>query len=352
MPKADNPYDGFRGEPGSPTVGGWTIFPTALSEMMVKYLGSCHDMSGYRKADLKEKLNSNKPILAWVVGLGWSVHAICLTGYNADGFYYNDPWTGEKDVFIEYDEFYEIWNKPLYDRTLDQTYEPRIAMSYYDSELSEIEARTALLRWVISHPFQFESQLLPEIEECTVNGEGYFQFQLSITRFGNIESNIEILVSRTTGEIFHSLDNNIFERLNYWYRFNYAVGIDWVSEILFDSIPVRALLDLSNDDVLLIFGKQDNQNNGHCRYPDIGISFYFPDAYSDIYIYMTSGACMLNGTSLEIDKDGLVRLLGNPVKEEYMGPDYTLMFELPFFRLNAAMDSPEDTANSIIVYRM
>ena len=130
MPRADNPYEGFRGDPAS-TSRGWTIFPPALAAMTEKYLGSYHDMSGCELPDLKEKLNANRPVMVWVNGLGWSVHALCLTGYDRTGFYYNDPWTGKKDTFIDFEEFYSIWNKPIYDSVLDISYDPRIALSYY-----------------------------------------------------------------------------------------------------------------------------------------------------------------------------------------------------------------------------
>ena len=129
LPRADHPDEGFRGDPASSTRG-WTIFPPALSDIMEKYIGRSNDMSGLEMDDLKKQLNTNKPILVWIRGLGWPVHALCLSGYNKDGFYYNDPWTGEKDVFISYDDFYEIWNEPIIDRVLGLTYTPRKALSY------------------------------------------------------------------------------------------------------------------------------------------------------------------------------------------------------------------------------
>ena len=129
MPRAENPYEGFRGDPAS-TNYGWTIFPPALIEMTEKYLGSAVDMSGCEPDDLKEKLAEGKPVMVWIRGLGWPVHALCLTGYDQDGFYYNDPATGEKDVFIEYEEFYFIWSDPIIDNYLRITFSPKIAMSY------------------------------------------------------------------------------------------------------------------------------------------------------------------------------------------------------------------------------
>ena len=129
MPRADHPDEGFRGEPSSSSRG-WTIFPPALEAMMLNHVGSSYDMSGMQMSDLKAQLNNNKPVMVWVSGLGWAVHALCLTGYDNNGFYYNDPWTGAGNTFISYDDFYAIWNKPIVDSVLGLTYEPRKALSY------------------------------------------------------------------------------------------------------------------------------------------------------------------------------------------------------------------------------
>ena len=129
LPRADLPYEGFRGDPATST-SGWTIFPSALSGMMIKYIGSSYDMSNLEMEDLKEQLNTDTPILVWIKGLGWPVHALCLTGYDEFGFLYNDPATGEKDAHISYADFYEIWNEPIIDRVLGLTYTPRKALSY------------------------------------------------------------------------------------------------------------------------------------------------------------------------------------------------------------------------------
>ena len=128
MPRDDHPDKGFRGDPAS-TTQGWTIFPPALKGLMEKYMGSYNDMSGCEMRDLKEKLNENIPVLVWIRGLGWPVHALCLTGYDVNGFFYNDPSTGMKDTYISDDEFFKIWNDPIIDRLLGNTYDPRKAMS-------------------------------------------------------------------------------------------------------------------------------------------------------------------------------------------------------------------------------
>lgn len=128
MPRSTDPTKGFRGDVQSRR--GFTVLPMALTELTGAYLGEGKDMTGCTVQNLKVQLNSNRPIVIWVNGLGFNVHAICLTGYNQDGFFYNDPWQGSKDTFISYGDFYEIWNNPIYDQQLDVSYPVRLALSY------------------------------------------------------------------------------------------------------------------------------------------------------------------------------------------------------------------------------
>jgi uncharacterized protein YvpB len=55
---------------------------------------------------------------------------VVLTGYDEYGFFYNDPWTGVKDTFITYENFYSIWNNPIRDNALDRISLPRKALSF------------------------------------------------------------------------------------------------------------------------------------------------------------------------------------------------------------------------------
>ena len=128
MPRSSDPTEGFRGD--IHTLRGFTVLPMALTELTGNYMGEGVDMTGGTVHDLKKKLNSNRPIVIWVNGLGFNVHAICLTGYDEDGFFYNDPWTAAKDVSISYTDFYEIWNTPIYDRHFGIEYPVRLALSY------------------------------------------------------------------------------------------------------------------------------------------------------------------------------------------------------------------------------
>ncbi|MDR2648159.1 MAG: C39 family peptidase [Clostridiales bacterium] len=106
MPRSSDPDLGFSGNPASG--GGFTIFPSAMMGLVNDYVGNPIDMTGSSIDDLKLKLSSDCPIVVWVAGLGFNVHAICLTGYDENGVYYNDPWTGVKNEFITYGKFLSI----------------------------------------------------------------------------------------------------------------------------------------------------------------------------------------------------------------------------------------------------
>jgi uncharacterized protein YvpB len=128
MPRDIDPNKGYRGNPSSND--GFTVFPSALMGLTEEYLGGAQDMSGCSMEDLKAKLNSERPIVVWINSLGFNVHAVCLSGYDEKGFYYNDPWTGKKDSFLTYDAFYKIWHKPIFDKMLNVRYAAGKALSY------------------------------------------------------------------------------------------------------------------------------------------------------------------------------------------------------------------------------
>lgn len=107
MPKSSDPNKGYSGNPFR--TSGWTIYPSALIGLITKYTGGANDLTG--SIDMVyTALNMNKPVVAWVKMHGFSVHAITLTGYDSDCFYYNDPWTAEKNVLISKSDFLKLWN--------------------------------------------------------------------------------------------------------------------------------------------------------------------------------------------------------------------------------------------------
>lgn len=109
MPKhSENPHEGYVGDPF--TTEGWTIYPAALVDLVKKYLGSAQDLTGHGIETIEEELSKHKPVVVLVTSMhGFTVHALTLTGFDSRHYYFNDPWTGEKDVKISKSHFIKIW---------------------------------------------------------------------------------------------------------------------------------------------------------------------------------------------------------------------------------------------------
>lgn len=108
MPRSSNPNKGYVGNPF--TRHGWTIYPPALMKLVKKYAGSSVNLTGKSNATIEKQLRSNKPIVVWVSPMhGFNVHALVLTGYDQKYYYFNDCWTGEKNVKISKKEFNGMW---------------------------------------------------------------------------------------------------------------------------------------------------------------------------------------------------------------------------------------------------
>ena len=107
-PRSSNGDYGFVGNPYSVT--GWWVFPTGIAPVVQRHLGASQVMTGASLAAIQEKLNIGHLVVVWVANMnGFVNHAITLTGYNASGFFYNNPWTGRKEA-MSYGEFYGHWN--------------------------------------------------------------------------------------------------------------------------------------------------------------------------------------------------------------------------------------------------
>ena len=103
-----NPNLGYVGNPLLKT--GWTIYPPALMNLVKKYAGSAQNLTGVSNKRLEQQIRNNKPVVVWAsVMHGFTVHAITLTGFDGSNYYYNDPWTGKKDVKISKSEFNRLW---------------------------------------------------------------------------------------------------------------------------------------------------------------------------------------------------------------------------------------------------
>ncbi|MCR5653492.1 MAG: C39 family peptidase [Ruminococcus sp.] len=109
MPKSKNPNKGFMGSPYMATGDGLVVFPNGLQNMTQKHLHGYKNLTGCKLSTIKQQLESHKLVMAWVQGLivSWS-HTVALTGYDNKGFYYNDPFTGQKNK-VDYKTFMKVW---------------------------------------------------------------------------------------------------------------------------------------------------------------------------------------------------------------------------------------------------
>lgn len=108
MPYSSNPSKGYVGNPF--TSHGWTIYPPALMNLVKKYAGSSINLTGKSHATIEKQLRNNKPIVVWVSPMhGFTVHALVLTGYDQNNYYFNDCWTGKKNVKISKNQFNRMW---------------------------------------------------------------------------------------------------------------------------------------------------------------------------------------------------------------------------------------------------
>lgn len=107
-PRSANGDYGFVGNPYSPS--GWWVFPTGIAPVVQNHLGTSQVMTGASLAALQNKLTIGHLVVVWMANMnGFVNHAITLTGYNTNGFFYNNPWTGQKES-MSYGDFYGHWN--------------------------------------------------------------------------------------------------------------------------------------------------------------------------------------------------------------------------------------------------
>ena len=105
----EDPTLGYVGDPES--WDGLTIYPEALADTLRTYLPTAEAMTQKTLNSLRNKLAQGHPIVIWLAGLnGIYIHTVLLSGYDPHGFYYNDPWTEEKDAWISGSDLLEMWN--------------------------------------------------------------------------------------------------------------------------------------------------------------------------------------------------------------------------------------------------
>lgn len=107
-PRSSNGDYGFVGNPYS--ASGWWVFPTGIAPVVNRHLGHSQVMTGASLAAIQQKLLQRHLVVVWMANMnGFVNHAIALTGFNGNGFTYNNPWTGRKES-MSYGEFYSHWN--------------------------------------------------------------------------------------------------------------------------------------------------------------------------------------------------------------------------------------------------
>ena len=104
---SSDPYQGYVGDPF--TSSGYTIFPSALVDLVEKYAGSAVDMSGCTLDDLKLQLALGKPVVVWVKNFrGWNLHCILAVGYDENYIYLNDCSRVSRDAYT-FEDFESYW---------------------------------------------------------------------------------------------------------------------------------------------------------------------------------------------------------------------------------------------------
>lgn len=127
-----NPKDGFVGDVTGKEGIGYSIDPCALEPLVSKYYDKgALNLTGTSIKALEENLKLGKPIVVWVtsdfsrprefeywkdkngneVKAYFLTHAILLTGYDEENFYYNDPLNNKKDEKVSKGYFKTIWRE-------------------------------------------------------------------------------------------------------------------------------------------------------------------------------------------------------------------------------------------------
>lgn len=109
-PRSSNPYYGFVGNPYGTSGYGLWVAPSGIASVVQKNLGRSWNMTGCSLSAIQSQLINRHLVVVWQAHMhGFGTHAITLTGFNNSGFYYNDPWTGEKNAFMTYRTFDYNW---------------------------------------------------------------------------------------------------------------------------------------------------------------------------------------------------------------------------------------------------
>jgi len=125
-----NPEYGFVGDVYGDDMG-FAIDPEPLIPLIEEYYpGQAIDLTGDDIEAIKASIMNENPVIAWVTAdftrpyefRTWTdsngnqvrgtfeTHAVLLTGYDEEYFYYNDPLSGYKNAYISIDVFEAVWS--------------------------------------------------------------------------------------------------------------------------------------------------------------------------------------------------------------------------------------------------
>lgn len=123
-----DPQYGFVGSISGSTGIGYSVYPKPLIPLINEYTDNKGvDLTGESLDTLKKYISIEHPVVAWVTA-DWSMpsfitwqkndtkikatfseHAILLTGFDENYFYYNDPLANKKS-YVSIDTFQSVWN--------------------------------------------------------------------------------------------------------------------------------------------------------------------------------------------------------------------------------------------------
>ena len=109
-PRSNNPWYGFVGNPYSNYGTGLWVAPNGIAPVVNRYVGHSSIMTGNSIESIKDKLVQRHLVVVWQAHMhGFGTHAITLTGFDNNGFFYNDPWTGQKNAYMTFGTFNWNW---------------------------------------------------------------------------------------------------------------------------------------------------------------------------------------------------------------------------------------------------
>lgn len=126
-----NPANGFVGDVTGKYNIGYSVDPQPLIPLIESYYtNGALDLTNTSLNDIEISLSKDNPVVAWVtadlstpydfriwldsngneVRATFQSHAVLLTGYDENNFYYNDPLNGRKNAIITKEQFEHVWS--------------------------------------------------------------------------------------------------------------------------------------------------------------------------------------------------------------------------------------------------